>query len=184
MHKYTAWVTSLALILLSSCGPKEITKYDTIERVVRRAHQNYDEAQKELGTAVALLEVSDELLQDKQLKTAILRKNKQWNDKDWLAFSFRSMATGLQGYKNFPFHTYKDYVDQYQNNLKRSWSQLTRINAVDVSTLRNQIDTFIKQLADLSEMIESHDRYLAESDKMGLILTRQQQNQRPNYRSN
>ncbi len=172
MHKYTPWWLPVITLVLSACGPTEITNYDTIERVVRRANQKYDEVQQELGSAVAIVEITDEMLQEKQLKTIIIRKNKEWNSKDWLAVSWRRMATGLQGYKNFPFHTYKDYVDQYLNSLKRSWSQLARIRVVDVSTLRNRIDAVIKKLSDLSEMIESHDRYLVEADKMGLILTR------------
>jgi hypothetical protein len=172
MQKYTAWMIPIALMALSGCGQKEITNYDTIERTVRRANQKCEETHRELGAALAILDIPDEAAQEKQLKTAVIRKNKEWDKKDWLAMSWRRMATGLQGYRNFPFHTYKDYIDQYQKELKRNWNQLTRINVVDVNRLRNKVDELIKKLEELSEMIESHDRYLAEADKMGLILTR------------
>lgn len=172
MHKQIGKYLPVLALVLSSCGPSEITNYDTIEKLVRRANQKYDEVMREVGPAFSVLKVSDEKAQENLLKNVILKKNKEWNQKDWFAFSWRRMSTGLQSYKNFPFHTYKDFIDQYLQALKRSWSRLARIKVVDVSTIRNKIDELIKKLRELSDMIESHDRYLAETDKMGLILTR------------
>ncbi len=173
MHKQLGWSLPVVILVLASCGPSEITNYDTIEKIVRRANQKYAEAKEQFSASLSILDAPDEQYQEQQLKNIVLRKNKEWNQKDWFAFSWRGMATGLQGYKNFPFHTYKDYVDQYLKALKRSWNRLSLINAVDVSTIKNNIDALIKKLSELSDIIEAHDRYLAETDKMGLILTRQ-----------
>lgn len=173
MHKQLFASLSL-LALLPACGQPEISNYDVIEKTVRRAHQKSDRVEKELGDAIDLLQMPDEAYQESRLKVLIIRKNKQWDNKDWLAFSWRRMATRLQSYKHFPFHTFKDFVDEHMRGLKRSWNMLSRIKVVDVSTIRNKLDSQVKQLAELSEMVESQDRYLQESDKMGLILTRTQ----------
>lgn len=173
MHTQLNWSLVGIALMLTSCGPSEITNYDTIEKFVRRANQKYEEASKELAPALATLQTQDDRYQEQQLKNVVLKKNKEWNQKDWFAFSWRRMATGLQSYKNFPFHTYKDFVDQYLKSLKRSWSRLSRIKVVDVSTIRNKLDVLIKKIKELLDLVESHDRYLAETDKMGVILTRQ-----------
>ncbi len=165
--------------LLVSCGSSEITHYDKIENIVRRANQLSEEAESALQPALKLLKTGDERMIDQQLKTVIIRKNKEWSDKDWFALSWRRMGTGLQSYKNFPFHTYKDFVDQYISRLKRFWQQLNRIKVVDVSSTRNKIDLLIKKLTELNEIIEAHDRYLQETDKMGLIMTRSQSSYAP-----
>ena len=113
MHKQLGWHLPAMMLVLASCGPSEITNYDTIEKIVRRSNQKYEEAKTQLAPALNILETADERYQEQQLKNVVLRKNKEWNQKDWFAFSWRGMATGLQNYKNFPFHTYKDFVDQH-----------------------------------------------------------------------
>ena len=174
MQKQSFAIVALIALLLPGCGKTEITTYDTIEKEVRRANQKSERVEQELGDALSVLTVQDEAQQEHKLKALVIRKNKTWGKKDWLAFSWRRVATGLHGYEHFPFHTYKDFVDDHLRGLKRSWNVLSRIKVVDVNSTRNKLDEQIKQLAELSELIETHDRYLQESDKMGLILTRRQ----------